>query len=72
MLRRSAGLKLALATDAAPVLAVEGLCERATRGGIKLKSCGNAAAAADAHHLSTELVIRLRGAAPRESWPATT
>ena len=33
MLQRSAALKLALAEDPAPVLAVVGACERAIRGG---------------------------------------
>jgi D-sedoheptulose 7-phosphate isomerase len=72
MLRRSAELKLALATDAAPVLAVVGVCERAIRAGNKLIFCGNGGSAADAQHLATELVIRLRGSVSRDSWPAIT
>jgi D-sedoheptulose 7-phosphate isomerase len=70
MLRRSAELKLALATDPAPVLAVVGVCERAIRAGGKIMFCGNGGSAADAQHLATELLIRLRGSVPRPSWPA--
>lgn len=72
MLRRSAELKLAMAEDAGPVLAVVGACERAIRAGNKLIFCGNGGSAADAQHLATELVIRLRGKVARESWPAIT
>jgi D-sedoheptulose 7-phosphate isomerase len=72
MLRRSAELKLALAGDAEPVLAVVGACERAIRAGGKIIFCGNGGSAADAQHLATELVVRLRGAVARESWPAMT
>ncbi len=70
MLRRSAALKLGLAEDAAPVLAVVGVCERAIRAGNKLMFCGNGGSAADAQHLATELLIRLRGSVVRDSWPA--
>ncbi len=70
MLRRSAALKLALAEDAAPVLAVVGVCERAIRAGNKLMFCGNGGSAADAQHLATELLIRLRSSVMRDSWPA--
>jgi D-sedoheptulose 7-phosphate isomerase len=72
MLRRSAELKLALAEDPAPVLAVVGACERAIRAGNKLIFCGNGGSAADAQHLATEMVVRLRSAVGRESWPAIT
>jgi D-sedoheptulose 7-phosphate isomerase len=72
MLERSAALKLELAKDAEPVLAIVGACERAIRAGNKLIFCGNGGSAADAQHLATELVIRLRGAVPRDSWPAIT
>ena len=72
MLRRSAELKLALAAQAEPVLAIVDVCEQALRGGGKLIFCGNGGSAADAQHLATEMVIRLRGAVPRESWPAIT
>jgi D-sedoheptulose 7-phosphate isomerase len=70
MLHRSAELKLALAADAGPVLAVVGACERAIRAGNKLIFCGNGGSAADAQHLATELLIRLRGSVVRDSWPA--
>jgi len=72
MLRRSAALKLAMAADAEPVLAIVGACERAIRAGNKIIFCGNGGSAADAQHLATELVIRLRGAVARDSWPAMT
>ncbi len=70
MLHRSASLKMALAEDPAPVLAVVGACERAIRSGNKLMFCGNGGSAGDAQHLATELLIRLRGSVPRRSWPA--
>ncbi|HVE20680.1 MAG TPA: SIS domain-containing protein, partial [Acidocella sp.] len=70
MLQRSAALKLALAENPEPVLAVVGACERAIRAGNKIIFCGNGGSAADAQHLATELLIRLRGAVARESWPA--
>jgi D-sedoheptulose 7-phosphate isomerase len=70
MLQRSAELKLVLAADFAPVLAVVDACERAMRDGKKLIFCGNGGSAADAQHLATEWVIRLRGAVPRQSYPA--
>ncbi len=72
MLRRSAELKLVLAEQAEPVLAIVDACERALRAGGKLIFCGNGGSAADAQHLATEWVIRLRGAVPRPSWPAIT
>ena len=72
MLRRSAELKLALAEKPAPVLAVVDACEKAIRAGNKLIFCGNGGSAADAQHLATELVIRLRGGVSRQSWPAIT
>ncbi|MDE2318477.1 MAG: SIS domain-containing protein [Rhodospirillales bacterium] len=72
MMRRGAELKLALAADAQPVLAIVDACERALRGGGKLIFCGNGGSAADAQHLATEMVIRLRSAVGRESWPAIT
>jgi D-sedoheptulose 7-phosphate isomerase len=70
MLRRSAELKLALAADAEPVLAIVGACERAIRAGNKIMFCGNGGSAADAQHLAAELLIRLRGGVARDSWPA--
>jgi D-sedoheptulose 7-phosphate isomerase len=70
MLRRSAELKLRIADNAAPVLAIVGACERAIRAGNKLIFCGNGGSAADSQHLATELLIRLRPHVERESWPA--
>ncbi|SHF43303.1 D-sedoheptulose-7-phosphate isomerase [Acidocella aminolytica] len=72
MLRRSAELKQGLATQTPLVLAIVDACERTLRNGGKLIFCGNGGSAADAQHLATELVIRLRGAVPRPSWPAIT
>lgn len=69
-LHRSAELKRALAERPEPVLAVVDACEAAIRAGNKLLFCGNGGSAADAQHLATELLIRLRGAVARESWPA--
>ncbi|WP_297442826.1 SIS domain-containing protein [Acidocella sp.] len=72
MLRRSAELKTALAAETAQVLAIVDACEAAMRAGRKLIFCGNGGSAADAQHLATEWVIRLRGSQPRASWPAIT
>ena len=72
MLSRSAELKLALTAQAEQVLAVTDACETALRSGRKLIFCGNGGSAADAQHLATELVIRLRGTVNRPSWPAIT
>ena len=46
------------------------LCESALRGGGKLFFCGNGGSAADAQHLATELLVRLRSRVERPSWPA--
>ena len=70
LLHRGAALKLALAEHPAPILAVVDACETAIRSGNKLLFCGNGGSAADAQHLATELLIRLRGSVARESWPA--
>ncbi|MCU4161429.1 SIS domain-containing protein [Acidiphilium sp. AL] len=70
LLHRGAALKLALAEQPAPILAVVDACEAAIRSGNKLLFCGNGGSAADAQHLATELLIRLRGSVVRESWPA--
>lgn len=72
MLCRSAELKLNLMAHASQVLAIVDVCEKALRGGGKLIFCGNGGSAADAQHLATELVIRLRGSVARPSWPAIT
>ena len=71
MMERSAELKRWIATElAAPVLAVVSACETSLRRGGKLMFCGNGGSAADAQHLATELLIRLRGSVERPSWPA--
>ena len=72
MLRRGAELKILMAEQAAPALEIVDLCEKALRHGGKLIFCGNGGSAADAQHLATELVIRLRGGVARASWPAIT
>ncbi len=69
-LRRGAALKRILADDPAPIIAVVDACEAAIKAGNKLFFCGNGGSAADAQHLATELLIRLRGDVVRESWPA--
>jgi D-sedoheptulose 7-phosphate isomerase len=69
-LRRSAALKTALASDPAPIIAVVDRCAQAIAAGHKLMFCGNGGSAADAQHLATELLVRLRGTVVRNSWPA--
>ncbi|MCE2762285.1 MAG: SIS domain-containing protein [Acetobacteraceae bacterium] len=46
------------------------LCEASLRHGGKLFFCGNGGSAADAQHLATELLVRLRSRVERPSWPA--
>jgi D-sedoheptulose 7-phosphate isomerase len=70
MLHKSAALKMTMAEQPEPVLAIVGACERAIRAGNKIMFCGNGGSAADAQHLATELLIRLRGSVARDSWPA--
>ncbi len=71
MMTRSAKLALE-AAQALPssVLGVVDRCERSLRAGGKLMFCGNGGSAADSQHLATELLIRLRAAVKRDSWPA--
>lgn len=45
-------------------------CFSAVANGKKLIFCGNGGSAADAHHLATEMLIRLRGSVNRETIPA--
>nr|WP_255575467.1 SIS domain-containing protein [Caldovatus aquaticus] len=60
-----------MAAEAAPaVLAVVAACERSLRAGGKLLFCGNGGSAADAQHLATEWLVRLRARVERPSWPA--
>ena len=71
MMNKSADLKRRIATELAPaVLRVVDACEASLRSGGKLIFCGNGGSAADAQHLATELLIRLRGSVERASWPA--
>lgn len=72
MLSRGAELRLALMAQAQQVLAITDACEKALRGGGKLIFCGNGGSAADAQHLATEMVVRLRATVARPSWPAIT
>ncbi len=67
----AAALKRRLATELLePVLAVVGACETSLRNGGKLLFCGNGGSAADAQHLATEFLIRLRSDRERPSYPA--
>lgn len=71
MMHKSAELKRRIATELADtVVRVVDACETCIRGGGKLMFCGNGGSAGDSQHLATELLIRLRGAVERESWPA--
>src|SRR5271157_5768986 len=71
MMERSAALKRRIAVELADaVIAVVDACEASLRRGGKLMFCGNGGSAADSQHLATEMLIRLRGAVERPSWPA--
>jgi D-sedoheptulose 7-phosphate isomerase len=71
MMEEGATLRRRLAAEAArAVIGVVEACERAIRGGGRLFFCGNGGSAADAQHLATELLIRLRSSVERPSWPA--
>ena len=68
MMNRSADLKRRIATElAGTVVAVIDACERSLRAGGKLMFCGNGGSAADAQHLATEMLIRLRPNSERPS-----
>ncbi len=61
MMTRSAELKRRIAVELADVVvAVVDACEACLRGGGKLLFCGNGGSSADAQHLATEMLIRLR------------
>lgn len=67
----SAALRRRLAIEAQePVLRVVDACEAAMRAGGTLFFCGNGGSAADAQHLATEWLVRLRSRVERPSWPA--
>ena len=71
MMEEGAALRRRLGAEiAAPVIRVVEACEAAIRGGGRLFFCGNGGSAADAQHLATELLIRLRSSVERPSWPA--
>ncbi len=71
MMNKSAALKRRIANELAPaVVRVVDACEASIRAGGKLIFCGNGGSAADAQHLATEMLIRLRGSVERASWPA--
>jgi D-sedoheptulose 7-phosphate isomerase len=68
MMTRSADLKQRIATELAdPVIRVVDACEAGLRAGGKLMFCGNGGSAADAQHLATEMLIRLRPKSERQS-----
>ena len=68
MMTRSADLKQRIATELADaVIRVVDACEASLRGGGKLMFCGNGGSAADAQHLATEMLIRLRPKSERPS-----
>ena len=71
MMEDGIALRRHLATDMEGlVLHAVDLCEAALRRGGKLFFCGNGGSAADAQHLATELLVRLRSRVERPSWPA--
>jgi D-sedoheptulose 7-phosphate isomerase len=68
MMTKSADLKRRMATELADtVIKVVDACETSLRQGGKLLFCGNGGSAADAQHLATEMLIRLRGSHERPS-----
>jgi D-sedoheptulose 7-phosphate isomerase len=71
MMEEGAALRRRLAGEAAATLiAIVDVCETAIRSGGRLFFCGNGGSAADAQHLATELLVRLRSGVERPSWPA--
>jgi D-sedoheptulose 7-phosphate isomerase len=68
MMTKSADLKRRIAVELADtVIKVVDACETSLRHGGKLLFCGNGGSAADAQHLATEMLIRLRGSHERPS-----
>jgi D-sedoheptulose 7-phosphate isomerase len=68
MMTKSADLKRRVAVELAErVIEVVDACETSLRGGGKLLFCGNGGSAADAQHLATEMLIRLRPKSERPS-----
>jgi D-sedoheptulose 7-phosphate isomerase len=73
MMEDGAALRRRIAADQgwhAAVLGVVDACETSLRAGGRLFFCGNGGSAADAQHLATELLVRLRSKVERPSWPA--
>ena len=71
MMEEGAALRRRLADEAtSELIAVVSSCETAIRRGGRLFFCGNGGSAADAQHLATELLVRLRSSVERPSWPA--
>jgi len=68
---RSAALKQRVATEHTTTMLemVQVIADCLGTGG-KIFFCGNGGSAADAQHLATELLVRLRGGVERPSWPA--
>ena len=68
---RSAALKQRVATEhATTMLAMVQVIADCLAAGGKIFFCGNGGSAADAQHLATELLVRLRGGVERPSWSA--
>ena len=71
IMEEGAALRRRLATEAAAlVIGVVDACEASMRAEGKLFFCGNGGSAADAQHLATEWLVRLRSTVERPSWPA--
>jgi len=71
VMEEGAALRRRLAADLTPaVIGVVDACEASMRAGGKLFFCGNGGSAADAQHLATEWLVRLRSRVERPSWPA--
>jgi len=71
IMEEGAALRRRLANEAAAsVIGVVDACEASMRNGGKLFFCGNGGSAADAQHLATEWLVRLRSKVERPSWPA--
>ncbi len=71
MMEKSAALKQRVGRElGGAVVGVVEACERSLAGGGKLMFCGNGGSAADAQHLATEMLVRLRPGHNRRSIPA--
>jgi len=71
LMEEGAALRRQLAANAAAaVIGIVDACEASMRAGGKLFFCGNGGSAADAQHLATEWLVRLRSTVERPSWPA--